>query len=249
MSENNDIAIRLKNISKTFHIKDKKNNAIREKVFGFFASNTSREIKALKNIDLEIQKGEMFGVIGRNGSGKSTLISILAGGIRPNKGGQIEINGKTIRLSLGIGFDRELTARENIYVNGSIMGLSFRKIGKKFKEIIDFSELHDFVDTRLKYFSSGMQSRLSFAIAIHTDADILLMDEFFGGVGDENFKKKSDKIFRRAFLDGRTIIHVSHSLSTINKYCDRAILLDGGESIIIDSPEIVTSKYKELILK
>jgi ABC-2 type transport system ATP-binding protein len=247
MITENNIAIKLNNISKTFHIKDKQNNTIRDKALSFFAPNKSREIKALKNINLEINKGEMFGIIGRNGSGKSTLISILAGGIRPDSGGKVELNGKTIRLSLGLGFDKELTARENIYVNGSIMGLSFKKIGSKFKEIIEFSELHDFVDTRLKYFSSGMRSRLSFAIALHTDAEILLMDEFFGGVGDENFKKKSDEIFKRTFLDGRTIIHVSHSLSTISKYCQRAMLIENGELIKIGDPNDVITTYRSII--
>jgi len=247
MTQTNEVAIRLRNVSKTYHIKDRKDNTLREKVFGFLGSNASRQIKALQNVNLEVYRGEMLGVIGRNGSGKSTLISLLSGAMRPDRGGEIQLNGKTIRLSLGLGFDNELTARENIYVNGSIMGLSFKQIGSKFREIIEFSELQDFVDTRIKYFSSGMRSRLAFSIAIHTKAEIRLMDEFFGGVGDENFRKKSEEVFRKSFLEGRTIVHVSHSLNTIRDFCNRVMVLHKGECIALGSPAEAIEVYKSVL--
>lgn len=241
------VVIELKNVSKTFTIRDKANDSIREKFFHLFDSNRKRKIKAVQNINLEIREGEFIGVIGRNGSGKSTLLQIMTGAYPPDKDGEANIYGKYIRLSLGMGFNKELTARENIYINASIIGLSLRKIGQIFHEIIDFAELEDFVDTKIKYYSQGMRSRLAFAIAIHTKADILLMDEFFGGVGDEKYRQKSDEVFKQTFLNGQTIIHVSHNLQTIREYCDRVILMNKGECVMIDKPDIVLEKYKSII--
>lgn len=239
------IAIRLENVSKTFTIRDRNTDSVRDKVFNLFNPTNKRVIRAVKNISLEIKKGEFFGVIGRNGCGKSTLLQLMAGVYPPDKGGKSAINGRFIRLSLGLGFNKELTARENIYINASILGLSLKRIGKKFDEIIEMSELSEFVDTKIKYFSRGMRSKLAFAIAIHAEADILLMDEFFGGVGDERFKKKSDEIFKRTFLDGRTIVHVSHNLETIRQYCDRVILLDKGRCIALGTPDDILDIYNK----
>lgn len=244
--ENNSVII-LNNVSKIYHIKDKSDNSIRQKVFNLFSTTHKRSIFALNNVNLEIKKGEFFGIIGRNGSGKSTLINIISNAINPDKGGKVELYGKYIRLSLGMGFDPELTARENIYVNASIMGFSFKQIGRKFKRMIQFAELESFKDTKLKYFSSGMRARLAFSVAINTDADILLMDEFFGGVGDENFRKKSEEVFKKRLLDGRTIVHVSHNLNTIKNYCDRVLLLNEGEVVSIGKPEEVIQAYREVL--
>lgn len=245
MNDSN-IVISLKNISKTFHIRDANTMTIREKAFNAFKKTHKRKIEALKNINLEIKKGEFFGIIGHNGSGKSTLLHIISGGYPADKGGHVKIEGKFMRLSLGLGFDPELTARENIYVNGSILGLTFKKIGEKFNEIIEFSELQNFVDTKVKYYSSGMKSRLMFSIAVHAEADIFLMDEFFGGVGDEKFRKKSEKVFEESVIKGRTIIHVSHSLGTIKKHCDRVLVLNKGEAVFIGSPDEAIEIYKNL---
>ncbi|MCD4731631.1 MAG: ATP-binding cassette domain-containing protein [Bacteroidales bacterium] len=241
------VVIELRNVNKTFTIRDKANDSIREKIFHLFDSNKKRKIHALKNINLEIKQGEFVGVIGRNGSGKSTLLQIMTGSFPPDRGGEAKINGKFVRLSLGMGFNKELTARENIYINASIIGLSLKKIGRVFQEIVDFAELEDFVDTKIKYFSRGMRSRLAFAIAIHSKADIILMDEFFGGVGDEKFRQKSDEVFKQTFLNGQTIVHVSHNLQTIRKYCDRVILMNKGVCELIDKPDIVIEKYKSII--
>ena len=245
MNMNGDIVIELTNVSKTYRIREKSKDSIRDRVINIFDSDKrTRQIHALHSIDLQIKRGEFFGIIGRNGSGKSTLLKLIMGAFPPDKGGKIFTKGKMIRLALGMGFDPGLSARDNIYVNGSVLGLSFKQIGRKFDEIIDFAELENFVDTPVKFYSSGMRSRLAFAIAIHAEADIFLMDEFFGGVGDEIFKKKSEEVFQKSILDGRTIIHVSHSLKTFDNHCERLLLLDKGKKIMLDDPKTVIDYYR-----
>lgn len=241
------IVIRLENINKTFRIKDRNTDSIREKVFSLFHPNVNRKIKALENINLEVKKGEILGIIGRNGSGKSTLLRIIIGAYPPDKGGEVEVNGKIIRLALGMGFDPEMTARDNIYLNASLLGLTFKQIGSKFEEIITFAELKDFVDTKVKFFSSGMHSRLAFSIAVHAQADIFLMDEFFGGVGDIRFRQKSEKVFRESLVEGRTILQVSHNLNTISKHCHRVLLLDRGKQIALGRPAEIIPLYKKIM--
>lgn len=223
-----NLAISISNVSKTFFIREHSSDSIMKRTMSLFKPVNLREIKALSNINLEINKGEFIGIIGHNGSGKSTLLKLIAGAFPPDKGGSIKINGKVIRLSLGMGFDPNLSARENIYVNGSILGLTFKKIGEKFDEIIEFSGLHHFIETPVKFFSSGMVSRLAFSIAIHAEADIFLLDEFFGGVGDEDFREKSDKALKELLKD-KTILFVSHEMSQIKKYCDRVVKFEKGK--------------------
>ena len=206
-----------------------------------------RVIQAVKNVDLDIKKGEFFGIVGANGSGKSTLLHLMSGAYKPDKGGKATMNGSFIGLSLGLGFNQELTARENVFVNASVLGLPMRKIKKKFNKIIEFAELEKFVNTKVKYFSRGMRARLAFAIAVHAEADIFLMDEFFGGVGDERFKGKSDKIFEESIVKGRTIIHVSHNLSTIKKYAERVMLMHEGECLKIGTVEEVFLFYQKTL--
>lgn len=245
--EGREVVITLRNISKTFKVREKNTDSIRAKVMNVFSSNALKEIKAVQNVNLEIRKGEFFGIIGRNGSGKSTLLKIIMGAIRADKGGELETKGRMMRLSLGMGFDPMLTARENVYINASILGLTFKEIGEKFDEIIAFAELKRFVDTPVKFYSRGMKSRLGFAVAVHADADIFLMDEFFGGVGDANFRKKSEKVFKQAFLKGRTIIHVSHQLETIKKHCDRAMVMHQGKVMGIGKPQEMIEVYQEVL--
>jgi len=207
------------------------------------------ELKALQDINFEVQQGEFFGLVGRNGSGKSTLLNLLIGSIRPDKGSIIKTRGKMIRLALGMGFDGNLSARDNIYINGTILGLTFKRIGLIFDDIIGFAELEDFVDLPLKKYSSGMLSKLKFSIAIHAEADIFLMDEFFGGVGDESFKKKSTDVFKNTFLDGRTIIHVSHQLKTILDHSSRVLVLDRGKQLMVGHPAEALAMYRGLFPK
>ena len=246
-SDESNIVLSVNNISKTFHIYDKEVDSIRDTIFNFREFRKKRAIRALHNISFEVKKGEVFGIIGRNGSGKSTLLKIISKAFPPDKGGTVETHGKLIRLALGMCFDKELTARENIYLNGSIMGLSFKKIGERFQEIIDFADLNDFKDTKVKFFSSGMVSRLSFSIAIQTDADIILIDEILGA-GDVGFKLKSEQIFRDTLLDGRTVIIIDHDLDKIEKYCGQVLLLNKGEIMAIGAPEEVISIYKGLFV-
>lgn len=231
-----NIVIELKNLSKTFYIREKANDSFRKKIYGLFdRKNGMRKIQALKNINLDIHKGEFIGIIGHNGSGKSTLLKIIIGALQGDLGSVVNTQGKIVRLALGMGFDPELSARDNIYLNGSIMGLTFRQIGQKFGEIIDFSGLHNFVETPLKFYSSGMVSRLAFAIAMHVEADILLIDEFFGGVGDQDFREKSDKVFRESVIQGKTIVFVSHEIDIVKRYANRIFEFSGGEILRHDN--------------
>jgi len=242
-----DVVIKLENVSKTFTIRDKVSGNMLFKFWAFLSGKNKRRIEAVKNVSLEIKRGEFVGIIGTNGSGKSTLIHLMTGVYKPDKGGTTTIDGNFIRLSLGMGFNNQLTARENVFLNGSVMGVSIKKLNENFSKIIEFSELKKFVNTKLKYFSRGMKARLAFAVAIHNDADIILMDEFFGGVGDEKFKARSDKIFQESFVKGRTIVHVSHNLRTIKEYANRAILLHEGECLGVGTPDEILDLYKRTI--
>ncbi len=245
-----EVVIDVRNLSKTFSVKDGAPRTIRETVKGIFKKKGRRkEIPALQDINFSVERGEVFGIIGRNGSGKSTLLNCLMGSILPDKGSFIKTKGKMLRLSLGMGFDGNLSARDNIYVNGSILGLSFKRIGLIFDDIVQFAELTDFVDVPVKHYSSGMMAKLKFSIAVHAQADIFLMDEFFGGVGDESFKAKSEALFQNTFLDGKTIILVSHGLQTIQKHCNRAMILNNGAQLTIDTAEDAVAKYKHFMQK
>jgi len=245
---NKQVVIEVKNVSKTFEVKEKKHDSIRSVALNMFrGKDSAKKIRALTNVSFEIKQGEFFGIIGHNGSGKSTLLKLLIKAFPPDPGGEIMINGKMIRLALGVGFDPLLTARENIYINGSILGLTFRQIGEKFSEIIAFAELQNFVDTQVKFFSTGMRTRLAFAIAVHADADIYLMDEFFGGVGDERFKEKSKKVFTDFISREKTFIHVSHNMHTVREYCDRVMVIHGGEMKGIYNPNEGIRIYNDLL--
>ena len=239
-------AIHLKNVNKTFTIRDKDSDSLHGKIISLITHSKKREIQALRNINLDIKKGEFFGIMGHNGSGKSTLLRIMSGGYPPDPGGIVQVKGRFMLLSLGMGFNMQLTARENIYLNASILGLSLKQIGRVFREIIAFAELDEYVDTQVKYFSSGMLSRLKFAIAVHAEADIFLMDEFFGGVGDARFREKSEEVFHESMIKGRTIVHVSHMAKTIEKHCSRVLLLHKGEIVGIGTPEEIIKEYRSL---
>ena len=244
-----DIAIELKNISKTYSVLDKNSQSLRGKIISLITHTNRREIKALTDINLEVKKGEFFGIMGHNGSGKSTLLRIMAGAYPPDKGGEVKMHGRFMLLSLGLGFNPQLTARENIYLNASILGLTLKQIGIIFHDIVAFAEIEKFVDTQVKYFSTGMSSRLKFAIAVHADANIFLMDEFFGGVGDASFKEKSEAVFHKSLVEGRTIVHVSHSVKTIEEHCHRVMLLHQGELISIGTPKEIIPEYERLSKK
>jgi len=220
-------SIVIKGLSKTFFI-SKKGMSIRDKLIDLFSDHKKDKIYALKSVNLSIKRGESLGLIGKNGSGKSTLLKIILGSIDPDPGGKVYTEGKIIRLALGRGFDMNLSARDNIYLSGTILGMSFQEIGDKFQEIIAFAELQKFVDTPVKFFSSGMVSRLSFSIAMASDADIYLIDEFFADVGDEVFQEKTHQVFKDKLSEGKTLLHVSHSRSLLQAYCTRFAVINEG---------------------
>jgi ABC-2 type transport system ATP-binding protein len=240
----NNIAIKLENINKTFVLHNR-GNTIRERFFSLFTGKTTRKLKALQDINLEIKKGEFFGILGRNGSGKSTLLQIMNGAIPPDKGGVVTINGRSMRLALGLGFNNELTAKQNIMINSSVLGMTIKEIKAKMDDMIAFAELEEFADTPVKYYSSGMKSKLMFSIAVNADADIFLMDEFFGGVGDKTFKKKADEVFHDRFMNGKTIVHVTHQIETVKKYCDRVMVLEKGRIVKIGTPDEVLNDLND----
>ena len=242
-------AISLKNVSKTFYIREGQSRSLREAAWNiFFPKTKPKEIRALQNISLEIKKGETFGIIGRNGSGKTTLLHLIMGSMVPDKGGEVYTDGKMIRLTLGLGVDKNLSARDNIYVNASILGLSFKKIGRIFQDIIEFAGLVDYVDTPVKFYSKGMKDRLLFSIAMYAEADIFLLDEFFGGTGDLEFKRKSDEAFGQKILEGRTIVIVSHSMKILEEYCQRVLWLHRGQMKKLGDPKAVIKLYEASFL-
>lgn len=236
--------LELKNVSKTFHINERKVDTFKEKFFNIFSNKNLREFKAVRDVSLDIYKGENFGIIGRNGSGKSTLVKLMSGAFVSDKGGTIRKHGTSMLLNLGVGMSHELTARQNVYVSGSALGLKIKEIDVLFDKIIEFAELEEFVDSKVKYFSSGMIQRLSFAIATNAGADIMFLDEVFA-VGDAKFKRKAIDIMEKSWIDGRTIIMVSHSLNNISKYCKRAVYLKKGEVAFLGEAKTAIKMYNE----
>lgn len=241
-----EIAISLKNVKKTYRIRESSSETLKGFIFSLLGTRSKlREIHALENINLEIEKGEIFGIIGHNGSGKSTLLNIMINAIPCEKGGHVQLHGKALKLTLGMGIDPNLSARDNIYINASILGLRFKEIGEVFFEIIELAGLEEFIDTPVKYYSKGMRARLKFAIAMHARADIFLLDEFFGGVGDANFKEKSKALFEESIIRGKTIVIVSHTMGLIKKFCSRVLWLENGKIRTIDTPKNIIGEYKK----
>ena len=189
------------------------------------------EFWALSDVSFSVEKGETVGIIGLNGSGKSTLLKVIAGVLRPAKG-QVRVSGSVAPLiELGAGFDPDLSARENIFLNGAVLGYSRKQMQNLFEEIVDFSELRDFLDVPVKNFSSGMQARLGFAIATAIIPDVLIVDEVLG-VGDHKFQKKCHKRMQEIISSGATVLFVSHSIEQVSDICNRAIWIDGGKIVM-----------------
>lgn len=226
--------IEIKNLNKSFPLINKETNSIRARLLSLITGRKTmvqQTFKALSDVHLAVKKGEILGIKGPNGSGKSTLLKIIMGAMQPDEGSVVLTQGRKLKLSLGMGFDRNLTGRHNIYLNASILGLTFEEIHQRFDEIVSFADLENFINTPLRFYSNGMKSRLAFSIAIQADADILLIDEFFGSVGDDDFKEKSNRKFQEFVSNGKTIILVSHSNKKINKHCDRVLFLEKGSIV------------------
>lgn len=243
---NNDEAIVAEHLSKEFRIPHDRKVTMYEHLVGLLKGGkySYEQFQALDDVSFTVRRGETFGVIGPNGSGKSTLLKILAGVLYPDSG-TVRVNGKIAPfLELGVGFQPDLTAKENIFLYGSIMGLTRKEIGKRYDEILDFSELRRFENMKLKNFSSGMAVRLAFATAVQTDPDILLVDEVLA-VGDEAFQRKCGEKIEEIRRQGKTIIIVSHALGTVQELCERCMLLQGGKAISLGATDNVIHDYLE----
>ncbi len=242
MDENT--VIQITNVSKTFTFSHERRDSIVEYITNPLKSlRTPREeFTILKDVNFGIKKGEFVGIMGKNGSGKSTLLKILANIYLPTTG-KVEVNGKLIPfLELGVGFNMELSGRDNIYFNGIILGMSKKYLKAKFDEIVAFAELERFIDLPLKNYSSGMQVRLAFSIAIMAEADIYLLDEVLA-VGDVQFQAKCLAVFDRFIKAGKTIVLVTHSSELVSKYCERALFIENGSVLTALSKEEVIQKY------
>jgi ABC-2 type transport system ATP-binding protein len=236
-------AVRVENVSKRFRLYKERNQTLKAAMMRGGRA-TYDDFWALRDVSFEIPTGGVFGLIGQNGSGKSTLLKCMARILTPDEG-RISVDGKiSALLELGAGFHQELTGRENVYLNGSILGLSRKEIDRKFDQIVDFAGLEAFIDTPVKNYSSGMYVRLGFSVAINVDPDVLLVDEVLA-VGDEAFQRKCDEKFADLRDAGKTIVVVSHSLSTVRTMCDEAAWLEHGVVKEIGSPGLLIEKYVE----
>ncbi|TIH37818.1 ABC transporter ATP-binding protein [Subtercola vilae] len=221
--------VRVTDVSKRFVIRKEK--SLKERIVNFGRSQKHKDdFWALRNVSFEIKAGTTIGLVGANGSGKSTLLKVLGGIIQPNDG-TVERRGRLAALlELGAGFHPDLTGRENVYLNSAILGLTRKQTDEYFQSIVDFSEIEEFIDTQVKFYSSGMYVRLAFAIAVHVDPDILLVDEVLA-VGDEPFQEKCMNKIKEFQAEGRTIILVSHSAGQVEELCDRVVVLSHGNVV------------------
>jgi lipopolysaccharide transport system ATP-binding protein len=241
---NSEIAIRVSGLSKTFQIGKAKDETLQGSLGSLFKSKGSYEqFKALNNVSFEVKKGEVIGIIGKNGAGKSTLLKILSQITRPTEG-SVEINGRIASLlEVGTGFHPELTGRENIFLNGTILGMTRKEVKAKFDEIVAFSGVEKFIDTPVKHYSSGMYVRLAFAVAAHLEPEILIIDEVLA-VGDAEFQKKCLGKMKDVAGQGRTVIFVSHNMEAVKSLCERAVYLENGGIVHFGSIMETISLYK-----
>ncbi|MBR3172499.1 ABC transporter ATP-binding protein [Candidatus Saccharibacteria bacterium] len=240
-----DIAISVKNLHKSFKLPTERAWGLKQAIFNRLKGIKGyKEQKVLNGINFNIYKGEFVGIVGRNGSGKSTLLKTLAKIYFPEKG-SVKINGNLVPfIELGVGFNPDLTGRENIYMNGALLGFSNKEVDAMYEDIVNFAELQEFMDQKLKNYSSGMQVRLAFSIAIRAKGDILLLDEVLA-VGDAAFQQKCSNYF--ASLHGnQTVILVTHDMNNVIKYCDRAILIEKGKIKLEGDPAKVAEAYAKL---
>jgi ABC-type polysaccharide/polyol phosphate transport system ATPase subunit len=242
---NNDIAIKVEGLSKRYKLYDKNKDRLLE-ALSPVRKKRHTDFYSVKNVDLEVKKGEIVGVIGRNGSGKSTLMKLIAGVITPTKG-TVKTNGTIVPLlELGSGFHPDFTGLENIYFYTTILGYPKSLVREKAKEIIEFADIGEFLNQPYRTYSSGMKSRLAFSVSVNIDPDILILDEILS-VGDSVFKKKSHEKIKSFFESGKTILFVSHSMESIIELCNRAIIIDKGEKILDGPPDKVVEAYETLM--
>lgn len=248
-----DIAISVQNLSKCYQIYDNPRDRLKQFVLPRmqrFAGKAPKqyfsEFWALKDVSFEIKKGETVGIVGRNGSGKSTLLQLICGTLNPTSG-SVQTNGRIAALlELGSGFNPEFTGRENVYMNAAVLGLSKEETDECFDDIAAFAEIGEFIEQPVKTYSSGMQVRLAFAVAINVDPEILIVDEALS-VGDELFQRKCFSRIEGIRASGATILFVSHSGSAVVELCDRAVLIDAGEKLAVDLPKKIVGRYQKLL--
>jgi len=240
-------AIEVTGVSKAFRIPHEQRTFVRDYFLHPFRRATYERNDALRDVTFSVERGEFFGVIGPNGSGKSTLLRLLAGIYVPDDG-SVAVNGLLSPfIELGVGFNIQLTARDNIRINGTLAGLTQRELDEKFEDIIGFAELERFVDQKLSNYSSGMLVRLAYSIAIQIPFDVLLLDEVLA-VGDQAFQEKCFATFESFKAEGRTVVFVSHALDLVERFCDRCLLLHGGEIHAVGSPNNVIDTYREHVV-
>ena len=244
--------IELENVTMKFNLGIEKNFSIKQGFVDFFNPKHKKKKKeyfcALDNISFSVKKGEVVGLIGSNGAGKSTLLKVVSGVMKPTKG-KVTVHGAiSPMIELGAGFDSELTARENIYLNGAILGYSKKFIDEKFNDIVEFSELKDFLDVPIKNFSSGMTAKLAFSIATIVDPEILIVDEILS-VGDIKFQEKSKNKMLEMIKGGTTVLYVSHSLQSIKDLCDKVVWIEHGKMIKMGEAKKICEEYYEHQMK
>src|SRR4051794_38957631 len=238
-------AVLVDGVSKTFTIPREQVHTLKERALHPFRRTGHDDLRALRDVSFAVERGEFFGIVGRNGSGKSTLLKCLAGIYRIDRG-RIYVDGRmSTFIELGVGFNMDLAAYDNVLLNATMLGLSQRETRARYDHIIDFAELRDFADLKLKNYSSGMLVRLAFAVMIQVDADILLIDEVLA-VGDAAFQQKCYDEFARIRASGTTVLFVTHDMGAVQRFCDRAVLLEHGRRVELGDPERVGDRYFQL---
>jgi ABC-2 type transport system ATP-binding protein len=239
------VAIEVREVEKTFRIPHRRVDTLKERALHPRAGRDRRELRALRGVSFDVRRGEFLGVVGRNGSGKSTLLKIISSIYRPDAG-SVRVAGRLAPfIELGVGFNPELTSRENVVLNGVIMGLGRREARRRLDAVLDFAELREFADLKLKNYSSGMMVRLAFAVMVEADADVMLVDEVLA-VGDAAFAQKCMDVFRDKRRAGRTLVLVTHDMATVQGMCDRALLLHDGDARYTGDPEEAALRYYRL---
>jgi len=248
MSKQN--AVEVRGVCKNFKIDQEKGGTLKSGLINLFRKRKSslNRQDALKDIDFTVKEGEFFGIVGRNGSGKSTLLKILAGIYQPTKG-FTKVHGKLVPfIELGVGFNPELTGRENVYLNGALLDFSSGEVDGFYDEVVEFAELEKFMDKKLKNYSSGMRVRLAFSMAIRAKADVLLLDEVLA-VGDADFQRKCFEYFKTLKRLKKTVVFVSHNMEAIKEYCDRALLIEKSEVVAVGDTLKISELYTKLFTK
>lgn len=245
MSNKGQIAVSVNDIHKEFILPQNKNTTFKQTVVNIVKKNNKVTQKVLDGVSFEVNKGDFFGIVGRNGSGKSTLLKLIAGVYAPTAGEVRLHGGLTPFIELGVGFNPELSGRDNVFLNGALLGYDRKQMAEMYDGIVEFAELGPYMDQKLKNYSSGMQVRLAFSIAIKAKNDILIFDEVLA-VGDEAFQRKCLDVFERYKAEGQTVILVTHDMETVRQYCNKAILISEGKLLRAGDPQKIADEYSRL---